>query len=88
MAADNNNILLGFDKEPIESCPAFASKIVDRVGAGDTVLAITSVLSYIEAPMILTLVAGNLAGAFAVGIQGNKSALDSVLLLKSLKTLL
>ena len=80
--------LLGYDGETMEVCPAFASKIVDRVGAGDAVLAVTSVLSYIEAPMIFTLVSGNLAGAFAVGIQGNKSALDSVLLLKSLKTLL
>jgi rfaE bifunctional protein kinase chain/domain len=80
--------LLGFDDDVIESCPAFASKIIDRVGAGDTVLAITSVLSYIKAPLILTLVSGNLAGAFAVSVQGNKSALDSVQILKSLKTLL
>ena len=82
------NGLLGFDDDKIETCPAFASKIIDRVGAGDTVLAITSVLSYIDAPLILTLVSGNLAGAFAVSVQGNKSALNSVQILKSLKTLL
>lgn len=82
--------LLGYNtvSKTLEHCPAFASKIVDRVGAGDTVLSVTSILSYIQAPLILTLVAGNLAGAFAVSIEGNKQSIDSIFLLKSIKGLL
>ena len=34
--------------EGFEHCPAFASKIVDKVGAGDTLYALTSLASSVE----------------------------------------
>lgn len=80
--------VLGCEKNILQNCPAFASKIIDRVGAGDTVLAVTAVLSRLGVPLDLTLVLGNLAGAFAVAIKGNESCLDSITLLKSVKALL
>lgn len=69
-------------------CPAFATKVVDRVGAGDTLLSITSLCRAVDMPMDLTLLMGNLAGAHAVATIGNKTFLDKVQLLKTVKTTL
>lgn len=69
-------------------CPAFAIKIVDRVGAGDAVLAMTSLASAAKFPAELVGFLGNLAGAQAVTIVGNKSSISRVALLKSAEALL
>jgi rfaE bifunctional protein kinase chain/domain/rfaE bifunctional protein nucleotidyltransferase chain/domain len=69
-------------------CPAFASQVVDRVGAGDSVLAMTSLALACQFPLDLTLLLGNLAGAQAVATIGNKKATQKELLLKSIKAIL
>jgi rfaE bifunctional protein kinase chain/domain/rfaE bifunctional protein nucleotidyltransferase chain/domain len=70
------------------SCPAFAVKIVDRVGAGDAVLALTSVLSADGVPADVINFVGNLVGADAVSIVGNKRVIDRVKLMKSITSLM
>ena len=51
--------------------PAFANKVVDKVGAGDTMLAVISLCLKIKMPEDLALFLGSLAGASAVENIGN-----------------
>lgn len=56
--------------------PSFATRVVDRVGAGDAFLSITSLAAALGAhPEILGFL-GNIAGAEAVGIVGNYKYID------------
>lgn len=72
----------------ISEVPAFASSVVDRVGAGDAVLAITSLFAYLQAPSELIAFVGNVVGAEAVNIMGNKESIQKVPLLKHVMHLL
>jgi rfaE bifunctional protein kinase chain/domain/rfaE bifunctional protein nucleotidyltransferase chain/domain len=69
-------------------CPSFAVKVVDRIGAGDAVLAITSACAYRNMPPDVTGFIANLVGAQIVGVIGNSSSLDRVPLLKSIESML
>ncbi len=56
--------------------PSFASKVVDRVGAGDALLSLTSLAAALDAhPEILGFI-GNVAGAEAVGVVGNDKFIE------------
>ena len=56
--------------------PALTKAIVDRVGAGDAVLALTSLLAAQSAPAEMIGLVGNAVGAAAVGIVGNMSVVE------------
>ena len=56
----------------IERCPALASSIVDTVGAGDAFFTIASLLWKSGCDPSLIPFIGNVVGALAVGIIGNK----------------
>ncbi|MDR3639964.1 MAG: PfkB family carbohydrate kinase [Humidesulfovibrio sp.] len=56
--------------------PAFARKIVDRVGAGDAFLSVTAMAARLDAPPELLCFIGNLVGALAVEILGNQKSID------------
>lgn len=56
--------------------PAFARKIVDRIGAGDAFLSITSMAARLETPPELLCFIGNVVGALAVEILGNQKSID------------
>lgn len=83
-----NGSLLYRKDEGFTSCPAFAVKIVDRVGAGDAVLALTAVMSADSVPADVINFIGNLVGADAVSIVGNKRSIDRVKLMKSITSLM
>ena len=70
--------------EGIYEVPAFAVNIKDRVGAGDAVLAITSLCAVQNAPAEVVAFIGNVVGAEAVTIMGNKSFIEKVPLMKHL----
>jgi rfaE bifunctional protein kinase chain/domain len=70
------------------SVPALTSSITDRVGAGDAVFAVTSLLAHVGAPLAVIGLAGNAAGAQAVATVGNRAALDRVAMLKHIQHLL
>ncbi len=53
--------------------PAFADKIVDRIGAGDAFLSITGPLSALGAPLTITGFVGSAMGAEAVATVGNRA---------------
>lgn len=68
--------------------PALAAKIVDKVGAGDSVLAIASMLSFLGAPKEVIGLLASVVAAFEVSQLGHKNAIDTVSLKKSVKGLL
>jgi cytidyltransferase-like protein len=68
--------------------PALTANIKDRVGAGDAVFALTSLLAQAGAPLPIMGLVGNAAGAQAVGTVGNRTALDRVAMIKHLQHLL
>lgn len=69
-------------------CPALATTVVERIGAGDAVLALTSLaMAAGMAPELVSLV-GNLAGAQAVAVMGNSASIRKTRLVESVRHLL
>jgi rfaE bifunctional protein kinase chain/domain/rfaE bifunctional protein nucleotidyltransferase chain/domain len=62
--------------EPFCHSPALAPYVKDRVGAGDVVLTITSLLAALQAPPEIIGFYGNVCGAWAVSFIGNEKSLD------------
>jgi len=80
---------IGYDaKKGFSEVPAFAGKIVDRVGAGDSYLSITAPLAASGAPMDIVAFIGSAAAAIKVGIVCNRAPVDPVSLCKFMTTLL
>jgi bifunctional ADP-heptose synthase (sugar kinase/adenylyltransferase) len=57
--------------------PTFTNRIVDRIGAGDALLAVTSLCAAQAAPIEILGFIGNVVGAQVVEIVGNRSAINS-----------
>jgi cytidyltransferase-like protein len=62
--------------------PSFSPKVIDRVGAGDAVMSIASLLAHLNVDPKFILFIGNLIGAWAVSFQGNEKRLLKSDLLK------
>ncbi len=56
--------------------PAFAQKVLDRIGAGDAFLSVTSLAAKLGAPPEILGFIGNVVGALAVGIVGNQKSIE------------
>ncbi len=65
-------------------CPAFAAKVVDKIGAGDAMLALLSCSLNKGFGPGLSLFMGSLAAAQSVETTGNSTAVNKVQLLKTL----
>ena len=63
------------NKKFIES-PAFAKNVIDKVGAGDAMLSIISLLIKIGAPKDLSLLLGSFAGSISVETIGNSVSIN------------
>lgn len=72
--------------EKIITVPALATKVVDRVGAGDAYLAIASILLAKGAPLEVASFIGSVAAALDVQIVCNREPINPVLLKKTLTT--
>ena len=68
--------------------PSFTNHIVDRIGAGDALLAVSSLCAAHEAPMEIIGFIGNVVGAQAVEIVGNRSAVNSATVLGQIESFL
>lgn len=68
--------------------PALATRVADRVGAGDAVLALTSTLVAQQVPWDIVGFLGNLAGAQMVADLGNRVNLDARVLAKHIASLM
>lgn len=68
--------------------PTFATKVVDRVGAGDAYLSITAPCVAMNYPMDMVGFIGNAVGALKVQIVANKESVEPIPLFKFITTLL
>lgn len=68
--------------------PAFVDKIVDRIGSGDAFFSIASLAAKLGGQPDLLAFLGNVAGSIAVGVVGNKKAIDRPTLMKHVTSLL
>ena len=68
--------------------PAFAQKVVDRIGAGDAFLSITSPAAFLSASPELIGFLGNAVGALAVEIIGNQRSIDKMSVVKFITALM
>ncbi len=68
--------------------PGFAIRTVDRVGAGDAVFAIASLVASQPTPMEVVGFIGNTAGTEAVSIKGNERFMERASLFKHIESLL
>jgi len=68
--------------------PAFTSHIVDRVGAGDAVFAVTSLCAAREVPMEVIGFTANIVGAQAVTVVANQRPVDPVQLMRHIEIIL
>jgi rfaE bifunctional protein nucleotidyltransferase chain/domain len=71
-----------------EKVPAIASKIVDKVGAGDAVFIISSLLAKVDAPLKVIGFLANLVAAHEVSQLGHQKSLERSDLLKHAKSIL
>lgn len=71
-----------------KSCPAFTLKVKDTIGAGDAFYALASMTAAVGAPMEVGTFMGNIGGALAANIVGNKEAVEKVNVMKYASTLL
>lgn len=81
--------ILCYSKERgFASAPALTEQVVDRIGSGDAVLAVTSLFAALKAPPDVLALIGNVAGAEAVRIVGHRSFLEYSPFVKHLTSLL
>jgi rfaE bifunctional protein nucleotidyltransferase chain/domain len=81
-------ILVFDDNGNYEKVPAFATKIVDKVGAGDSVFIIASLLAKVDAPLKVIGFLANLVAAHEVSQLGHQKSLARSDLLKHAKSIL
>ncbi len=80
---------LGVDRQNnLHFTPIFSPKVVDTVGAGDAVFSYAGPCSAKGVPLDLTAFVGNVVGALAVQIMGNKEAVKKYAVLEFISTLL
>ena len=80
---------LGYSKDDgFFEVPAFTQHVVDRIGAGDALLSLTALCVALQAPMEVVGFVGNVVGAEAVQIIGNKTSIERASLFKHIVSLL
>lgn len=79
---------IAVDNKVIQSCPAFTLKVKDTIGAGDAFFALASLTVAAGGTIEIGTFMGNIAGALAANIVGNKEAIEKVNVIKYASTLL
>lgn len=69
-------------------CPALTHKVIDKIGAGDSMLSLLSLSLCVKFNEELSLLTGSLAAAQSIETIGNKFPINKINLIKSLKYLL
>ena len=85
---NNGAELYNSDKDVFYTCPAFASKIVDKVGSGDAMLALLSASLRSGCDEKISLLIGSLAAAQSVETIGNSQSVSKNTVLKTLQHIL
>ena len=82
------SILFNHKQNKFFYADAFAHKIVDKVGAGDTMLSLIGLCLKSKIDYNLTLLISSLAAAQSVESIGNKNTIEKLKILKTLETIL
>ena len=69
-------------------CPALVLDVVDTIGAGDAFYSMAGLMAAAGASVEAGMFMGNVAGALASNVIGNKESLNKVDVLKFVSTLL
>jgi rfaE bifunctional protein nucleotidyltransferase chain/domain len=72
----------------VHASPAFAGNVVDRIGSGDAVLAVTSALVAAGIDPEITAFVANVIGAQKLQIMGNSASIGRVATIKFIESLL
>ena len=75
-------------EQNIASCPALTLHVKDTIGAGDAFYSVAGMFMAAGAPSETGLLMGNIGGALAANIVGNKEAVEKVNVLKYASTLM
>jgi rfaE bifunctional protein nucleotidyltransferase chain/domain len=75
-------------QEGLVETPPFTNKIVDRVGAGDTVLAVTAPLASMNIPAEVLGFIGNVVGSQAVSTVGHRHSIEHTPMIKFIESIL
>jgi len=84
----NGSILYDKVSNQYIECPAFATKVVDKVGAGDAMLSIISIALSLGIDERLSMLLGSLAAAQSVESMGNSLFVDKNRMLKVIESLI
>jgi bifunctional ADP-heptose synthase (sugar kinase/adenylyltransferase) len=82
------NGLIVFDESSYCKSPALGSKVVDKVGAGDSVFAMGALLSFVKAPPLIIGLVCNIVAAHEVTQLGHRNSLEIGDIKKQIKSLL
>jgi rfaE bifunctional protein kinase chain/domain/rfaE bifunctional protein nucleotidyltransferase chain/domain len=74
--------------EGFVSAPALADKVVDRMGAGDSVISVTSLCAAQGAPMEIIGFIGNVVGAHAVATMAHRTSVEKIPLFQHIGALI
>ncbi len=77
-----------YSKNKKIDCPAFAYEIVDRIGAGDTLFGIASILIFFEFNDLFSLFVSNIAAGDSISNIGTESSISKNQLIKNIEYLL
>ncbi len=87
-SGSNGATLYDSKKKKFYLIPAFASKVVDKIGSGDTMLSMLSICLKIKMPNDLALFISSLAAAESVENMGNSLILNKLNILKKIEHIL
>ncbi len=83
----DGSILFNKNNKKFDYSEAFASNQVDKIGAGDAMLALSSLCLKLKLDKSLSLLLGSLAAAQSVETIGNKEQVNKTKILKSLENI-
>lgn len=81
-------VMLNFDKKYFCSIPALSSRVIDRVGAGDAYLSLSSLCLAADLDFTIANFVGSVAAAMDVQIVCNREPIDNTNLKKFINTIL
>ena len=84
----NGAICYNLSSKKFFEAPAYASKVIDKVGAGDTLLAIFSICIFSKLDIEMSLFIASIAAALSVESIGNSKSINRLTLLKIIESFL
>ena len=85
---DSGSLMYDKRKNKFFDCEAFATRVIDKVGAGDTMLSLISVMLKANIDKNLALLSASLAAASSVESQGNSESIKKINIIKSIQHLI